>query len=68
MSSQPSQGQGSQQSQQDPDNEPRVWKLQDGTMEVLSAGKKTPEAPFMTLDLLFTLEDRPGQVVGKLNG
>merc|ERR1719245_2095901 len=32
-------------------------------MEVVSACKKNPDAPFMTLDLLFMLEDRPGQVV-----
>ena len=62
MSSQATQGHGSQ---HDQDNEARAYRLVDGTMEVVSAGKKNPEAPFMTLDLLFRLEDRPGQVVGE---
>ena len=64
MPSQASQGGGSQ---QDTENEERVYRLLGGTMEVVSAGKKSHDAPFMTLDLLFKLDDRANsQVVGKL--
>ena len=47
-------------------SEDKVWSLQDGTMEVVAAGKKTDKAMFMSLDLLFKLEDeQTTQVVGK---
>ena len=47
-------------------SEDKVWSLQDGTMEVVAAGKKTEKAMFMSLDLLFKLEDeQTSQVVGK---
>ena len=47
--------------------EDKVWRLQDGTMEVVAAGKKSDKAMFMSLDLLFKLEDQQNsQVVGKL--
>ena len=50
-------------------SEDKVWSLQDGTMEVVAAGKKTGKAMFilfMSFDLLFKLEDeQTSQVVGK---
>ena len=48
------------------DKEEREWTLKDCTMEIASMGKKDPKDEFMTIDLIFKLEDDPTpKVVGK---
>ena len=58
-------GQGSQ--GHPAEKEEREWRLKDCTMEIASMGKKDPKDEFMTIDLVFKMDDEPvPKVVGKL--
>ena len=49
------------------DKEEREWSLKDCTMEIASMGKKDSKDEFMTIDLIFKMDDDPTpKIVGKL--
>ena len=45
---------------QGPDNQEIEWALRDGTMEVISIGKRDAQKDeYMTIDLVFKMDDDP---------
>ena len=45
----------------------KLWKLQDGSMTIGAIGKRSEKDAFMTLDLVFKMDNEPNsKVVGEL--
>ena len=45
----------------------RLWRLQDGSMTIGAIGKRSERDAFMTLDLVFKMDNDPvSKVVGEL--